>query len=118
MNVLTYDQDYVLPYGKYEGLSLKKLVEHDPGYLRWASHNLEGEVSAKCDEAWPHATDEYMDDDGEWWLPSQAVELTVCAHCGDAIEAGRRLLDSSDGRRIHLECWDLHDGFTRAMNED
>lgn len=113
-----YDPNYVMPYGKYAGVPLSRLVEQDPAYLRWAAAKLDDAVAVQCEAAWPHATDEYTDDDSTRWLPSKASELTVCYHCDGAIAAGYPMLESEDGDRLHIDCWDGHWGFTHAMSED
>ena len=42
------DADFIMPFGKYKGISLSKISETDKGYLAWMARDLTGSIQKRA----------------------------------------------------------------------
>jgi hypothetical protein len=59
---------------------------------------------------------DYTDCHGTEWKQAPC-HGELCHWCADHVE-GAALVDAENERYLHFDCWDSHDGFSRAMDKD
>jgi len=42
--------EFTMPYGKYRGLTLPEIYQHDPQYLKWAAKKWNNTIGNRCKE--------------------------------------------------------------------